>query len=118
MLGLRHNEDRWLYLSGSHTVCVPYDLASRESLYCLLHEMGHAAHRHVSRIEWVDPAVVRQEASAWRYALRCVRQDHQAECREFALRCLETYNSRCECDTGEWLTATELRNLLQVDACL
>ena len=112
MIGLRvtTNGDRYSYFADYHRIEIgPVD--STVALYSLLHELGHAYYRHRSRLEWVTLATLEMEAEAWKYALTCLNPAHHEACRDFATKCLETYNARCEGDSGEWLSRDEIRRL-------
>ena len=106
--------DRAFYVPAHDYVQVPPPQAYFESINwhrTALHELGHAYYRHRSRLEWVTLATLEMEAEAWKYALTCLNPAHHEACRDFATKCLETYNARCEGDSGEWLSRDEIRRL-------
>ena len=107
---LFHSSGSWKYEADGHTVLIPDRLAtgrdpvfeaslppeirerrmwSKRDLFCLLHELGHAANRH-------DPEsgdLVDAECQAWQYAADCLQSAYHAELWIYANRCIATYVS-------------------------
>ena len=66
-------------------------LKTREDLYCLLHEFGHAHFKYVPGKSEGLEAFIFNEVRAWEYAKSCIRKEYHAECEEYSNGCLETW---------------------------
>ena len=65
---------------------------SKTDIYCLLHELGHAALGHVETSDTRQQLA--QEEEAWEYAMSCLRSHEREEMWVYALTCLETYDPK------------------------
>jgi hypothetical protein len=83
---------------GSRFILYParihgYGAKTLEDYFSLLHEMGHAYHRHREYVSHDE--LIRYEIQAWRYAARCLnlRRDKKVRLRfrAYAMKCIETY---------------------------
>jgi len=102
-----NRQSGWQYLPDEHAICVPCRLMDcgdisflppelqkrrewrQQDLFSLLHEMGHAAHKHKKE---KNPFVRQaQERQAWQYAADCLRPQYHAAMWEFAAWCMRTY---------------------------
>ena len=90
------------------------DISTVEDMFCLLHELGHAALDHTFTTEGkIDIRDVVRECEAWNYALRCVKKRHHQGLINFALPCIQTYNAEAEISWGEWLPKERIVNLIK-----
>lgn len=63
---------------------------TRLDLYSVLHELGHAAHKHEDFSN--DTVILQQEIEAWEYAFSCIKEEYKEECREIAKYYIEGYS--------------------------
>lgn len=104
--------------TGTILACPP--VRDRESLFIVLHELGHAFHRHQLRT-WdkarsfvqMERDDLQEEVDAWRYALRCLKPEAHEVCRRFAVKKMRSY---CR-NVGGWVNLEKALDGTSVREC-
>jgi Zn-dependent peptidase ImmA (M78 family) len=88
------NESGPHYYNPSHRVTVDA-LTDVESVFTLLHELGHAYHQHTRYQSTPRTTMIRQEIQAWVYAERCIAPEYRDALGVSAMYNIGTYIKRC-----------------------